>query len=278
MLSWTAPPTRSCPCTPDCPTLHPARGYVHPYDLQETDLVIDAREKRLADVRRAGSPDDTAVNSARERVRSPVRSSISGSRRHRPEGGTLELDVQQLTDRLTSVHDRLYSGSITSPRELSAYEADRQHLQKRRGAEEDRLLEVMVEVDELRSARSRAAQELERIDAERRTDVKELEEDERELIAALEALRQSRDGIAPAIPPEQSGVRDRTVSEELSTCRGLSVYEGLRKSRDGVAVARVVRSMCEGCRLTLPTMELQRAKSSQSIVQCSSCRRILYPV
>ena len=226
------------------------------YDLQETDLVIDAREKRLADVRRRLA-DDTAVTSARERVAElDLRLQAPSARRR-----DLELDVQQLTDRLTSVQDRLYSGSITSPRELSAYEADRQHLQKRRGAEEDRLLEVMVEVDELRSARSRAAQELERIDAERRTDVKELEEDERELIAALEALRQSRDGIAPAIPPAT-----------------LSVYEGLRKSRDGVAVARVVRSMCEGCRLTLPTMELQRAKSSQSIVQCSSCRRILYPV
>ena len=226
------------------------------YDLQETDLVIDAREKRLADVRRRLA-DDTAVTSARERVAElDLRLQAPSARRR-----DLELDVQQLTDRLTSVHDRLYSGSITSPRELSAYEADRQHLQKRRGAEEDRLLEVMVEVDELRSARSRAAQELERIDAERRTDVKELEEDERELIAVLEALRQSRDGIAPAIPPAT-----------------LSVYEGLRKSRDGVAVARVVRSMCEGCRLTLPTMELQRAKSAQSIVQCSSCRRILYPV
>lgn len=226
------------------------------YDLQETDLVIDAREKRLADVRRRLA-DDTAVTSARERVAElDLRLQAPSARRRE-----LELDVQQLTDRLTSVHDRLYSGSITSPRELSAYEADRQHLQKRRGAEEDRLLEVMVEVDELRSARSRAAQELERIDAERRTDVKELEEDERELIAVLEALRQSRDGIAPAIPPAT-----------------LSVYEGLRKSRDGVAVARVVRSMCEGCRLTLPTMELQRAKSAQSIVQCSSCRRILYPV
>ena len=226
------------------------------YDLQETDLVIDAREKRLADVRRRLA-DDTAVTSARERVAElDLRLQAPSARRRE-----LELDVQQLTDRLTSVQDRLYSGSITSPRELSAYEADRQHLQKRRGAEEDRLLEVMVEVDELRSARSRAAQELERIDAERRTDVKELEEDERELIAVLEALRQSRDGIAPAIPPAT-----------------LSVYEGLRKSRDGVAVARVVRSMCEGCRLTLPTMELQRAKSAQSIVQCSSCRRILYPV
>ena len=226
------------------------------YDLQEIDLVIGSREKRLADVRHRLA-DDTAVTSARERVAELDLKLQAPSARRRD----LELDVQQLTDRLTSVQDRLYSGSITSPRELSAYEADRQHLQKRHGAEEDRLLEVMVEVDELRSARSRAAQELERIDAERRTDVKELEEDERELIAALEALRQSRDGIAPAIPPAT-----------------LSVYEGLRKSRNGIAVARVVRSMCEGCRLTLPTMELQRAKSSQSIVQCSSCRRILYPV
>jgi predicted nucleic acid-binding Zn-ribbon protein len=89
----------------------------------------------------------------------------------------------------------------------------------------------------------------------------ELEKNEQELGGELKKLRQSRDGVTPDIPPS-----------------AMSVYEGLRKTRDGVAVSRVVRLMCQQCRLTLPTMELQRARAAQTIVQCSSCQRILCPV
>ena len=41
---------------------------------------------------------------------------------------------------------------------------------------------------------------------------------------------------------------------------------------------KVERGMCQGCRLALSTMELQRARSARGVVQCSSCRRILYVV
>ena len=226
------------------------------YDLQETDLAIDAGEKALADVR-SRLADDSAVTAARDRVAELDLKLQAPSIQRRD----LELAVQQLTDKLSSAEDRLYSGTITNPRELTAYEADRKNLHTRRGAEEDRLLEIMVEVDEVQSSRDRAVQSLERIEAERQADVGQLEKDEQELLAKLKALRQSRDGITPEIPPS-----------------AMSVYERLRETRGGVAVARVVRSMCEGCRLTLPTMEQQRAKAYQSIVQCSSCQRILYPV
>ena len=56
------------------------------------------------------------------------------------------------------------------------------------------------------------------------------------------------------------------------------MYESLLKTRDGSAVAKVERGMCQGCRLTLPTLELQRARSSEGIARCGSCGRILYVV
>ncbi len=226
------------------------------HDLQEIDLDIDARDKALADVR-SRLADDSAVTAARDKVAELDLKLQAPSTRRRD----LELAVQQMTDRLRLAEERLYSGSITSPRELTAYEADREHLQKQRGAEEDKLLEVMVEVDEVRSSRERAARSLERTEAERQADVVELEKNEQELGGELKKLRQSRDGVTPDIPPS-----------------AMSVYEGLRKTRDGVAVSRVVRLMCQQCRLTLPTMELQRARAAQTIVQCSSCQRILCPV
>ena len=42
------------------------------------------------------------------------------------------------------------------------------------------------------------------------------------------------------------------------------------------AVARVLQHSCQGCRVTIPTSEEQRARLSSELVFCSSCGRILY--
>ena len=70
----------------------------------------------------------------------------------------------------------------------------------------------------------------------------------------------------------------------LSACGGaasptaaptLARYDELRRIRRGVAVARIDRNMCLGCRTTLSTSEVQKARQGQ-VAYCSSCGRILY--
>ena len=39
--------------------------------------------------------------------------------------------------------------------------------------------------------------------------------------------------------------------------------------------ARVEQGICRGCRISLPTTDLQQARSGK-LVQCSSCGRILF--
>jgi hypothetical protein len=56
----------------------------------------------------------------------------------------------------------------------------------------------------------------------------------------------------------------------------LPMYESLRKTKGGRAVARVERNLCAGCRLSLPTGDVQKARASLGTVLCSSCGRILY--
>jgi hypothetical protein len=51
-------------------------------------------------------------------------------------------------------------------------------------------------------------------------------------------------------------------------------YYELKKQR-GQAVAKVEQGLCRGCRISLPTAELQRARSG-NLVQCSSCGRLLF--
>ena len=226
------------------------------HDLQELDWEVSAREKSLAEVR-ARLADDSAIVEAKKRIEQlePRLAQPVAARRE------LGLTVQQLEEKLNTIEKRLYGGEITNPRELSAYEAERTILQRHRSAEEERLLELMVEIEDIQSDRDEAQQHLGRLEAEREVERAELLEAEKRLVGELDRLGQARSEMTPQVPGS-----------------ALSVYESLRKSRNGYAVAKVERGMCQGCRIGLPTRELQQVRSSQDIVQCNSCRRILYVV
>jgi predicted nucleic acid-binding Zn-ribbon protein len=78
--------------------------------------------------------------------------------------------------------------------------------------------------------------------------------------------------------------REESKSQELSVKReslisgidasAIELYEGLQ-SRKGEAVVKVVQGRCQGCRISLAMSEWQKAKSG-TVVQCSSCSKILY--
>lgn len=226
------------------------------YDLQELDWEISAREESLATVR-AKLADDSALTSAIETLeRLDSQLEDRGVARRK-----VESVVGPLEDKVKALDKRLYGGEVTKVREFSAYESERELLQKRRGAEEDKLLALMVEIEEVQSARGKAQDRLVRVEAERGVERADLLKSEERLAEELDNLLEARSEISPQIPPST-----------------LSVYESLRESRNGHAVAKVERGMCQGCRIALPTMEAQRARSSQGIAQCSSCRRILYVV
>ena len=224
------------------------------YDLQEIDWEIAAREKSLAEVNlRLG--DDPELTSARERLqqlesqlaeRAPVR--------RQAEGTVQELDVK-----IKAVEERLYGGGITNQRQLSAYEEERSYLGEQRGSEEEKLLELMVEVDDLQTADNQTREQLKELEDRRADEHPKLLIEKEQLSGELEKLSGTREEMAGNFAPSL-----------------LSVYESLRKSRDGHAVAKVERGMCRGCRITLPMMEAQRARRSQQIVHCGSCNRILY--
>jgi predicted nucleic acid-binding Zn-ribbon protein len=57
----------------------------------------------------------------------------------------------------------------------------------------------------------------------------------------------------------------------------LDLYQRLRAQHDGVGAAALRRGRCEGCHLSLNTVELNaiRAAGPDEILRCEECRRIL---
>ncbi|MFC2014279.1 C4-type zinc ribbon domain-containing protein, partial [Chloroflexota bacterium] len=78
-----------------------------------------------------------------------------------------------------------------------------------------------------------------------------------QLKSIVSDLKQKREVAATSIDPES-----------------MEFYGELRKQK-GIAVAKVEQGTCRGCRISLSTAELQKARSG-SILRCGSCRRILF--
>lgn len=176
------------------------------------------------------------------------------------EQGRLEDELAAITGKRTEVEKRLYSGTVGSPRELRAMQADVEALKRRVSVLEDQLLEVM-------QAREPLDQDAERLGAERAT----LDAQAAEL---QEAVDEAGAGIDAELAVEVAA-RDQLALGLPAPV--LSMYERLRSQLGGVGAARLDHGACGGCHLALPATELDdiRRQPPDAVVRCENCGRIL---
>ncbi len=228
--------------------------------LQERDAALDRlrhRHQTLAerDALAQGGADAAALDTRAAAVRAE-RDEVAR------EEQRLDDEVRSLAAKATEVEAKMYSGEISSPRELQAMQSDVEQLRRHQRGLENRELELMetrepldVAVDELDGHRSVLAGELERI---RRA----LADAEGLIDAEVEQERAARDAIAAGIDPVM-------VKE----------YERCRAQAQGVGVARLVGTTCQGCHLSIPATEVERIKKSAGnpLAYCDNCGAILVP-
>ncbi|MBM3148662.1 MAG: hypothetical protein FJZ88_01355, partial [Chloroflexi bacterium] len=153
--------------------------------------------------------------------------------------------------------EKLYAGKIKNPKELLGLEHEVGTLRSMLKQREDKLLDLMSEVEVVQRKVVHEKEHLQKLELEWQQEQKILAQRQAEVSGQLVGLRQGRQALVSGITPE-----------------ALGLYEGMR-SRKAQVVVRVEQGMCQGCRLTLPMSEWQRAKAG-NLVQCSSCGRILY--
>jgi uncharacterized protein len=170
----------------------------------------------------------------------------------------LEGEISVLEQKLQREQQRMYSGQVANPKELSNLQAEVEMLSRRRGGLEDELLESMV-------ARDAAVSTLQSLSSERdelATVVSELSSDVRRLSGEIEsdlaAHLKARDEL-------RSG-----LSEDL-----VALYEKIRSAKGGVGAAALERDTCQGCHTKLPAREVERLRAEGGLQRCDNCRRIL---
>jgi uncharacterized protein len=178
----------------------------------------------------------------------------------RREQGKAEADVEQVRTRIDRDRSRLDAGQVSSPRELENLQSEIESLHRRQSDLEEVVLDVM-ERQETTESRLQAARA------------------EREQVSASAAVAITGRDAALAEIGEQAGkAADRRAAVLADEPADLvDLYERLRAQHGGVGAAALRRGRCEGCHLSLNTVDLNdiRAAAADEVLRCEECRRIL---
>jgi predicted nucleic acid-binding Zn-ribbon protein len=222
---------------------------------------------------------DTVLDQLRHRMETlPERAELAGVRRRLAQVSAAMAEVQALVDELAGrqgaleqhiaaaakrrheIEERMRSGAVSASRDLQAMDHEVHQLGARQAQlEEDELL-LLEEEEPLDLAL-----------AGHRAEAEALTEEAARLQAAIVVADAE---IHASI--EQEGVeraeRAAELPEELA-----ERYELLRSRLGGVGAARLVGQRCDGCHLTLPSVEVERIRHlpPDQFAICAQCDRIL---
>jgi predicted nucleic acid-binding Zn-ribbon protein len=222
------------------------------YKLQQLDLELQRKQQELSEVEHQLS-DNKALVVAESKLASQ-KEQLEDARRKQKSS---EWELEDLQEKVRRIDGKLYSGTTKDPKELVNLEKEVKGLKSQIRPKEDALLGLMSQVEEIEARVKTTAEEIERLKREWEQRQETFGQRKSEIEALLARLRGDRNGLAQQIDSE-----------------ALNTYERIRLTR-GQAVVKVERGKCQGCHITVPTSQWQKAKAGD-LIQCNSCSRILY--
>jgi len=220
--------------------------------LQQIDLELQRKQQELNGVE-SQLNDDRALVTAEAKFACQKEQLADARKRQK----SAEWELENIQEKITKVNSKLYNGATKNPKELVNLEHEGKSLKSKISGQEDELLELMGQVEEL--------------EAEVKTSTEELKQLKQEWQQRQGALKQRKNEIEPEIV-ELSQARGALVQQ--IDLEALGLYERIRLAKEQ-AIAKVVQGRCQGCHITLPTSQWQKARAGE-LMQCNSCNRILY--
>jgi len=226
--------------------------------LQDFDTGIDQRRHRRAHLPERAEL--TAVDREAAELAATTAEATAARDEIAGRQAAVEADLATTEERIASVNRRLYGGEVRASRDLQALAADVETLKGRASSLEDEVLELMELREPFEKRIGTVAARIAALAERRLVTAGSLAVSEATLDTELDRLATQRADAAASVPAELLGT-----------------YDGLRARLDGVAVARLVGNHCDGCHLTLPSMELDRIRhlAEREVVTCDQCGRIL---
>jgi predicted nucleic acid-binding Zn-ribbon protein len=224
------------------------------YRLQQIDSNLDTARSSLQIIDRKLA-DDAQIRSAQDNITDFEQKRQSEVKRLR-EAENKSYDTRIKIERSES---SLYGGKIHNPKELQDLQNEVASLKRMITILEDKELEAMMAVEEAEANLSRANEALKEIQARQSEQNASLIGERSKLSAQIERLEAERKATLPSI-----------------SAADLTLYEQLRKTRNGVAVVKISSRACAACGTTLTAALIQSVQSTDTLIRCPSCGRILF--
>ena len=221
--------------------------------LQRLDSAAQDAQRRLAE-----EPDrEKSLDARLETARAEVAAAKQRLSENQTTRRAAEKDVAFQQGRLSKFRDQLME--VKTNREYQAMQHEIETAQNEVKALEEKVLERMLEADELTASLKKSeaalAAEQKTVDADRRAMATEITE----LTALLERLAGERAALVAAMDTQL-----------------LKMFEQVALKRNGVAVAEARDGICTICHVRLRPQVFNNVRRNDAIVQCDSCQRILY--
>ncbi|MFQ6079646.1 MAG: zinc ribbon domain-containing protein [Thermodesulfobacteriota bacterium] len=221
-------------------------------ELQDVDLQLKAIESDKERYPMEMKNLDDKLGSEKEMCeRKRGRIELLEKERRQKEG---DLELEQA--RIKRAESKLYD--VKTNKEYQALLTEIETLKEINSQREIEILEIMVEIDELKREYGMVEKELLEMEDRIRGEKRQLEESLGRLDGALAGKKRKRTIIMKKLSPELIGL-----------------YQTLKeKRRTAVVPARF--GACQGCNVKIPPQMFNEVQRSEAIIVCPSCNRILY--
>jgi predicted nucleic acid-binding Zn-ribbon protein len=221
--------------------------------LQQLDSAADAARRTLAGEPEREKALDARLEAARQRV-ADAKARLAENQAARRE---IEKDVALHQGRLSKYREQ--GMAVKTNQEFHAIQHEIAHAQTEIKTHEDRMLERMLEADDLAAAQKKADQELAAEQKAAEAERKAIVAEHAEKHAALEKL-----------------LGERAVVVGGLNKAALLTFEQVSRKRNGIAVAEAKDGICTICHVRLRPQVFNTVRRNEEILQCDSCNRILY--
>lgn len=223
-------------------------------ELQKTDTRLRQLKNNIetAETRRAELQDEFEQHASSIRE---IQNRLEGAKEAK---SGLEKDIIEAKAGLERAARNLKTAQDTKQYEAAMREID--SLNRQVSNFETGILEQMETIDETSSTLEERADEVANLESDWEKKLAEFEAELESNRKELEELSGKRAEVFSVLPPRLAAVYDRLVS----------------RSRDGIAVAEVINGSCSACFMSLRKQIVVELKTTNEIITCESCTRILY--
>jgi predicted nucleic acid-binding Zn-ribbon protein len=221
--------------------------------LQDLELKIVDFQKQAAEIPNKIQSFDSELR----RIESVYKERVNHLQELAKKRRTLESEVDISWDKLSRLKDQLMA--VKTNKEYTAMLHEIQMAEDHIRAEEDRILEVMEEMESMEKDLNGAEQEMKERSAELKESIKQTHDSAPQLESALEKLF------------EEKALMESHIGVEL-----LARYHKIANARKGIALAEAKDELCTACHVRIRPQVYAEVLRTENIHVCDSCSRILF--